>query len=239
MKKPLKRKEFIIEDENALRAISIVKNPAIEKSFQLFKAANIHENCKCQIVDGELITNADACDYCKSLKKTSFKSIKEEKKQITGPAMVPNIDILRLDEVTGEYYNCWFSEETIVKASSLYLKNSNHRSANFNHTNKFTDDIYVIESWIVTDPKMDKSKALGFEDIDKGTWMVTYQVENDELWKEIKQSDFTGFSIEGFFETFNQVENDEIKIKNIVSIINSNIQDSDKESMIKKIINTK
>lgn len=105
MKKPLKRKEFIIEDENALRAISIVKNPAIEKSFQLFKAANIHENCKCQIVDGELITNADACDYCKSLKKTSFKSIKEEKKQITGPAMVPNIDILRLDEVTGEYYN--------------------------------------------------------------------------------------------------------------------------------------
>lgn len=238
MKKPLKRKEFIIEDENALRAISIVKNPAIEKSFQLFRAANIHENCKCQIVDGELITNADACDYCKSLEKKSF-SVVEEKKQITGPAMVPNIDILRFDDVTGEYYNCWFSEETILKAASLYLKNSNHTKANFDHTNNFTKDVYIIESWIVTDPEMDKSKALGFEDISKGTWMVTYQVENEELWKEIKQSDFTGFSIEGLFETFNQVENDEIKIKNIVSIINSNIPDNDKESMIKKIINTK
>ena len=238
MKKPLKRKEFIIEDQDALRAITIVKNPAIEKSFQLFRAANIHENCKCQIVDGELITNSDACDYCKSLEKKSF-SIVEEKKQITGPSMVPNIDILRFDDITGEYYNCWFSEETILKAASLYLKNSNHTKANFDHKNNFTKDVYIIESWIVTDPEMDKSKALGFEGISKGTWMVTYQVESEELWKEIKQSDFTGFSIEGFFETFNQVENDEIKIKNIVSIINSNIQDSDKESMIKKIINTK
>ncbi len=238
MKKPLKRKEFIIEDENALRAISIVKNPAIEKSFQLFRAANIHENCKCQIVDGELITNPDCCDYCKSMKKKSF-SVVEEKKQITGPAMVPNIDILRFDDVTGEYYNCWFSEETILKAASLYLKNSNHTKANFDHKNSFTKDVYIIESWIVTDPEMDKSKALGFEGIDKGTWMVTYQVESDELWKEIKQSDFTGFSIEGFFETFNQLEIDEVKIKNIVSIINSNIPDNDKESMIKKIINTK
>ncbi len=238
MKKPLLRKEFIIEDEDALKAISIVKKPAIEKSFQLFRAANIHENCKCQIVDGELITNADACDYCKSLEKKSF-SVVEEKKQITGPAMVPNIDILRFDDVTGEYYNCWFSEETILKASSLYLKNSNHTKANFDHTNNFTKDVYIVESWIVRNPEMDLSKELGFEDISKGTWMVTYQVENDELWKEIKQSDFTGFSIEGFFETFNQLESDEVKIKNIVSIINSNIPDNDKESMIKKIINTK
>lgn len=235
MKKPLVRKEFIIEDKDALKAISIVKNPAIEKSFQMFRAANIHPNCKCEVVDGKLITETTACEYCKS-KKSTFKAV-VEKQQLTGPAMVPNQDILRVDE-NGEYYNCWFSEETIAKASSLYLKNSNHTSANFDHTNQFTDKVYIIESWIVTDPEIDKSKALGFNET-KGTWMVTYQVDDKELWDEIKQSDFTGFSIEGLFDSFNRIEDDEIKIKNIVSIINSNIPDNDKESMIKKIINTK
>lgn len=48
-KKPLVRREFIIEDEDALKAISIVKDPAIEKSFQMFRAANLHDNCKCEI----------------------------------------------------------------------------------------------------------------------------------------------------------------------------------------------
>lgn len=237
MKKPLLRKEFIIEDEDALRAISIVDKPAIEKSFQMFRNANLHPNCKCEIVDGELKTNSETCDYCISMKKKSFVAT-PDKQILTGPAMVPNQDILRIDE-NGEYYNCWFSEETIVKASSLYLKNSHHTSANFNHTNEFTDKVYIIESWIVTDPEMDKSKALGFSDITKGTWMVTYQVEDSELWNEIKKSNFTGFSIEGLFDSFNNIENEEKIIKNICSIINSNIPDFDKEVMIKKIINTK
>ena len=187
-KKPLVRREFIIEDEDALKAISIVKDPAIEKSFQMFRAANLHDNCKCEIVDGELITEATACDYCKS-KKSSFKAV-IEKQQLTGPAMVPNKDILRIDETTGEDYNCWFSPETIVKASSLYLKNSHHTSANFDHQELYTNKVYIIESWIVEDPENDKSKALGFSDITKGTWMVTYQVDDAELWSEIKANGF-------------------------------------------------
>ena len=235
-KKPLVRREFIIEDEDALKAISIVKDPAIEKSFQMFRAANLHDNCKCEIVDGELITEATACDYCKS-KKSSFKAV-IEKQQLTGPAMVPNKDILRIDETTGEYYNCWFSPETIVKASSLYLKNSHHTSANFDHQELYTNKVYIIESWIVEDPENDKSKALGFSDITKGTWMVTYQVDDAELWSEIKANGFTGFSIEGFFEQFDKQLKDDALLNKIYSIINSNIPDSDKENMIKTIINT-
>lgn len=234
--KPLVRKEFIIEDEDALKAISIVKDPAIEKSFQMFRAANLHDNCKCEIVDGKLITEPTACDYCKS-KKSSFKAV-IEKQQLTGPSMIPNIDILRIDETTGEYYNCWFSEETIAKASALYLKNSNHTSANFDHQNQFTNKVYIIESWIVEDPENDKSKALGFSDITKGTWMVTYQVDDKELWFEIKANGFTGFSIEGFFERYEKQVKQDILLNKIYSIINSNIPDSDKENMIKTIINT-
>ena len=31
-----------------------------------------HKNCKCQIVDGELILDKDACDYCKKIKRENF-----------------------------------------------------------------------------------------------------------------------------------------------------------------------
>ncbi len=139
----------------------------------------------------------------KRVKRNGSTYVEVEKQQLTGPAMVPNKYILRIDETTGEYYNCCFSPETIVKASSLYLKNSHHTSANFDHQELYTNNVYIIESWIVEDPENDKSNALGFSDITKGTWMVTYQVDDKELWDKIKQSDFTGFSIEGLFDSFN------------------------------------
>lgn len=238
MKKDLELIEFKIDDENALKAVSIVKDPAIEKSFQLFSDANLHPNCKCQIEDGIIIPDANACEYCKNKARiNNFKSV-IEKKQITGPVMVPNTPILRVKD-NGEYYNCWFSEETIVKASSIYLKNSNHTSANFDHIQSFTDSIYVIESWVVEDPEMDKSKALGFTDVTKGTWFMTYKVDNDELWNDIKENGFTGFSIEGIFGEYEKQLKEDYLVNKIKSVLLSNISDNDKESLIRKIIYTK
>lgn len=68
--------------------------------------------------------------------------------------------------------------------------------------------------------------------------MVTYQVDDAELWSEIKANGFTGFSIEGFFEQFEKQLKEDALLNKIYSIINSNIPDSDKENMIKTIINT-
>lgn len=236
-KKELDRVEFKIDEDNALRAVSIVKDPAIEKTFMLFRDANLHDNCKCEIINGELISEPNACDYCKS-KKFSFKSV-EDKMEITGVAMTPNKDILRMDEATGEYYNCWFSPETIKKAAHMFLRNGNNISANFDHNQEtFTNKISVSESWIVEDPQNDKSKALGFKDITKGDWILTYKVDDKELWSEIKTNGFTGFSIEGFFGKYEKQVKEDALLLRIYSIINSNISDYDKESMIKIIINT-
>ena len=56
----------------------------------------------------------------------------------------------------------------------------------------------VVESWIVKDEKNDKSNALGF-DVPANTWMVSYKVDNDELWSKVKSGEVSGFSIEGVF----------------------------------------
>ena len=201
--------EFKLDDESDISVVSIVTDPAIQKAFQLFK----------------------------SIKSDKFLAT-GDKQEITGPAMVPDMAILRVDE-EGKYYNCFFSEQTVRDCASLYLRNCNHIEANFEHSDIFTKDIFVIESWIVEDPENDKSKALGFSNITKGTWMITYKVVDTQLWNKIKESGFTGFSIEGIFDRYEAIRDEDIKLKKIYSIINSKLEDSDKERLIKTIIYTK
>ena len=39
---------------------------------------------------------------------------------------------------------------------------------------------------------------LGFEDVADGSWFCAYKVNNEEVWNEIKQGKFNGFSVEVF-----------------------------------------
>ena len=56
----------------------------------------------------------------------------------------------------------------------------------------------VVESWIIDNPELDKSKEYGFS-LPKGTWMISMKCNNDEIWNEVKAGKVKGFSIEGYF----------------------------------------
>ena len=164
--------ELFIDDkdqDNALDMISFVSAPAIEKDFMHFKEQK---------------------------EKFEFKS-NEEKRIVTGAAMIPNQEIIRMDAEDKPYF-VYFTEETIEKAQEVFAKYGKTKSTNFEHKTGMRD-VTVVESWIVTDPTNDKSNALGFSDIPKGSWMVSYKVDNDELWAKVKAGEVKGFSIEGVF----------------------------------------
>ena len=164
--------ELFIDDkdqDNALDMISFVSAPAIEKDFMHFKEQK---------------------------EKFEFKS-DEEKRIVTGAAMIPNQEIIRMDAEDKPYF-VYFTEETIEKAQEVFAKYGKTKSTNFEHKTGMRD-VTVVESWIVTDPSNDKSNALGFSDIPKGSWMVSYKVDNDDLWAKVKAGEVKGFSIEGVF----------------------------------------
>ena len=164
--------ELFIDDkdqDNALDMISFVSAPAIEKDFMHFKEQK---------------------------EKFEFKS-NEEKRIVTGAAMIPNQEIIRMDAEDKPYF-VYFTEETIEKAQEVFAKYGKTKSTNFEHKTGMRD-VTVVESWIVTDPSNDKSNALGFSDIPKGSWMVSYKVDNDDLWAKVKAGEVKGFSIEGVF----------------------------------------
>ena len=165
--------ELVIEDDNqelAIDAISLVSAPAIEENFVFMNKAK---------------------------NKLTFAKVDEEKREVISPALVPWKQIFRYDPNTDSEYYVWFHPKTIKKASELYLKHNNHHKATYEHQDRVSG-VLTTESWIIEDPKKDKSTLYGFS-LPKGTWMVKLKVSNDKLWQEIKQGNLRGLSIEGYF----------------------------------------
>ena len=122
--------------------------------------------------------------------------VDKEKRILMGAALIPNKEIYRTNGQ--EEYNIFFSEETVKKASELFLSRGKQNNSTLEHQVDL-EGLSVVESWIIEDTNMDKSKKYGLS-LPKGTWMVSVKVNNDEIWEEfVKKGKVKGFSIEGFF----------------------------------------
>jgi hypothetical protein len=151
--------------------------------------------------------------------RIEFKSIDDEKRIIIGLALVPDKLIYRKN---GDYeYNIKFSKETVKKAGQLYLKKLNNNNATLEHKTE-VDGVSVVESWIVENPKMDKSAIYNLN-ATEGSWAVIMSIENDKVWQEIKDGTYLGISVEGYFSDEQklsaQSEEDKLinKIKSIIT----------------------
>jgi len=129
----------------------------------------------------------------------------EEQKVVVGPAMIPDINILRRDE-DGEPYWVKFSEETIKEIAMKYMKEARTNEINQDHIEDKDAGTYVFESWIIEDPETDKAKTVYGYDLPKGTWMCKMKVDNKETWKRIKNGELRGFSVEGIFADMEEIE---------------------------------
>lgn len=180
--------EWTLDDlTGELQRISLVSEPAIEQDFMLFSGQKV----------------------------AKFKASDTEKRILTGIAMRPNINIPRLDE-NGEVYYGYFSEQTVEKAAQMFFqKASNTNNTNLEHQFE-VDGVFVFESWLVEDPELDKSKALGFSDVKKGDWFVSMKVTNDKVWDYfVKTGAVKGFSVEI------KVLSDDQLLSKVTEIINS------------------
>lgn len=191
----MERYEVLIDDIDfeGVYAISIVEFPAIEEDFMKFSKNN----------------------------KLLLAQIDEEKRIIIGPAMIPDKDIVRIDDF-GNPYNIFFTKKTIEACAYNYLLNNKLSNITLEHSVEL-NDVSVIESWIVNDTNMDKSKALGYN-VPIGTWMISMKVNNDTAWTYIKNGFINGFSIEGHFsrkfsEFSKQELTDEELLNEIIKIL--------------------
>ena len=131
-----------------------------------------------------------------SSQEVKLAEVDQEKKILMGPALIPNKKIYRRSG-DDEYY-IYFSEDTVRKASELFLTKGYQNNATLEHDGDL-DGLSVVESWIIDDTNQDKSRKYGF-DLPNGTWMVSMKVYDDSVWSDyVKTGKVKGFSIEGHF----------------------------------------
>ena len=126
----------------------------------------------------------------------------QEKRIIYSVAMRPDKQIFRKD-INGEPAYISFDAEEVEKMQHSYFRSNNKGLAkmSLNHSDEAITDVYPIESWIVNNPEIDKSKTLLMEDVQAGDLILGFKIDNDEVWEKfIKTGEVDGISLEAFLD---------------------------------------
>ena len=119
------------------------------------------------------------------------------KMRIVAPAMIP-MSIYRRDE-DGTEYDVLFTEEVIESIHAKFMQNLQNKDIfNLEHEAEEKVPAYILEAWIVENPKQDKAFTTYGIEVPKGTLMLTSQVTDKEYYDNLVESGQVGYSIEGF-----------------------------------------
>lgn len=163
------------KDGTGIYAISFVESPAVERNFVA------------------LAKKAAPV-------KMNFNS---HKQILTGVVLIPDQLIYRNDAM-GEYYIKYSAQDIEKIAAEMMRAGVALQSTTHQHEKPLAGN-YLVECWIVADPKRDKAVALGLGELPKGTLMASYKVTDAKYWKdEVLTGNVKGFSLEGLFN-FNEI----------------------------------
>ena len=166
-------KMILTEETEGMDYIALVDSPAHMKSFEYFNGAN---------------------------EKVKY-HFNEEKRVVTGVAIAVDLPIYRRDEQLGEHYVVFGKEDTYSIAQKMfkggYLNNVNE----MHDSNKKIEDMYLFESYFVDSTRGVKAPSkFDSQNLKDGSWIVSYKVDNENAWNDIKNGKHIGFSIEGWFD---------------------------------------
>jgi hypothetical protein len=161
---------FIDEAENSfVDAIALVDKPAIESDFLSFN---------------------------KEETKFQFSVDDENRMELIGAALIPDLNIYRQD-ANGDGYYVSFSKDTVRNIAQVFMKKGLQNSMNIEHSETPAHS-YVYQSFIVDKDKgINSPKTLNLPD---GSWVVGVKVTDNAVWNDIKQGKTKGFSVEGIFK---------------------------------------
>lgn len=157
--------------ESALQVeyVSLVGKPAIEKNFMAFNEARL-----------------------------KF-AVDNERRIISGPAMLADMLIYRTDPVLGEFYTV-FDKETILSIVQKFFKKGYNSNFNIMHDpEQKTPGVTIFESFI-TDKDRGILPMKGYEDAADGSWFMSAKVDDENVWQKVKTGEVKGFSVEGLFK---------------------------------------
>lgn len=165
-------------DGTGMTCISLVDSPAVLTTWQKFH-------------DGEQVVRAQ-----------QFAVADEERRIIRGVIMRADFPIYRItkNEQTGkaEEYYLIYRADTIRAMAEKYLADGLQNSVSLDHDGQQVEGVQMVQLYI-----KDTAAGIapeGFDtDIADGSLFAEFHVTNDEVWEQVKDGTFRGFSLEGLF----------------------------------------
>lgn len=176
---------IISDEETGMFKISLVDEPAVMSNFLAFDKAR---------------------------KPLMYAIANEDKRIVRGVVMRADFPIYRYDESFGEYYII-YKADTIRQMAEKYLLESRQNDVNLMHEADSDVDGVQMVQYFIKDTNAGVNPT-GFEDIADGSLFAEFHIVNDEVWEQVKDGTFKGYSLEGVFDLV--PEQDEEKVDAIV-----------------------
>jgi hypothetical protein len=142
----------------------------------------------------------------------------DDKQYITGAELIPGMKLPKIHPETGKVIPLIFSKEQIEDINKDFFKGGNINETNIEHDqNGISKEDVIIESWIKSDLKNDKSIALGLPaDLPVGTLFRTRYISDKEKFLKMKSGEIPvyGYSPELGFDKIIKLSKDNIEMEN-------------------------
>lgn len=160
----------LVDDENdGMVRVSLVDDPAVMSDFVAFDAQK---------------------------RSQTFAVEDEDKRLVFGVVARADFPIFRKDDRHGEHYVI-FPAESIREMAQKYLTEGRADNVDEMHDGDDVEDVHLVQ-WFIKDSAKGINPE-GFDDIADGSLFAEYHVEDDEIWQQIKDGTFKGFSMEVFY----------------------------------------
>lgn len=136
----------------------------------------------------------------------------EDRHLVFGVVMRADFPIYRYDEGYGGYYII-YKAETIRRMAQKYLAEGRQNNVDLMHDGHDVQGVEMVQAFL-----KDTAKGVapaGFEDIADGSLFAEFHIEDEDIWAQVKDGTFKGFSLEGIFEM--RPEQDQRQVDDIVS----------------------
>lgn len=136
--------------------------------------------------------------FAKEKETLKFSVVDDEEHKVMSVLIRCDFPILRRDEERGDFYVV-FDRETTENIADKFLQNG----AGYYITLDHNDDAWVgdgvhLQQIFIKDSARGINPE-GFDEVADGSLFGIWKVENDDLWKSIKDGTFNGMSLEGRF----------------------------------------
>lgn len=168
--------EALVEGEaDGMVRISLVDDPAVMSNWQKFRSTP---------PSVQMYSVAD-----------------EEKRIVRGVVMRADFPIYRRDiDKSGKPYEYYiiYHADTIRTMAEKYLAENRANRVDTMHDSNEVEDVQMVQ-WFIKDTAAGINPQGFAEDIADGSLFAEFHITNDDVWEQVKDGTFRGFSLEGYF----------------------------------------